>query len=597
MAESPRSPAEADIAALAAAWHACYLDPERAGRQGRALGEGGGALAAWGWWHVALAEVRIGDPAAGLQALERARTGFRLDGERRGLLLTDEVLAIQQRRAGEVSAAAALLQRIDASDLSVYTPLDLFIAHNSRAITHKLLGEPDAALRHFYLALDAAEASGNDGARMTALLNVGSFQQDLYNIDDARTLTERALEAARAAAAPHIVAITIENLIVTYWSLGDLVRARETAELMITHAEGALATEAEHHRTAIALGHLASGEIDAAESWLGPAFAGESADLDAATFWTWVRARCALARGDAALARRLAESTRVTHASSGIADSPFNLMELYRVLADACEQLGDPAAALAHVRRAHELYVELVGRSARARRIALQIGFDLERAQRERDHAVDSHRAVEADRRRLAELNAALQRQIAENESLQARLREQALRDPLTGLHNRRYLFEAAPAQLERARRDAKPVAVVLLDLDHFKLLNDTYGHHAGDLTLQRFAMLLQQTLRKSDIVCRHGGEEFVALLPEMDGAGAAALLDRLLEAYQAEGVDTGRRRLPRGSFSAGVALFPRHGSTLEQLLSRADRALYRAKQQGRSRIELAPTTGFSTLA
>jgi diguanylate cyclase (GGDEF)-like protein len=185
---------------------------------------------------------------------------------------------------------------------------------------------------------------------------------------------------------------------------------------------------------------------------------------------------------------------------------------------------------------------------------------------------------------------------VAENHLLQEQLREQALRDPLTGLHNRRYLFEVGPGTLELARRQRCQLAVVLLDLDHFKLLNDTYGHQAGDTVLQRFAALLVEALRKSDIVCRHGGEEFVALMPDIDANGAQAMLTRLLEAYEADPPEHGRRRLPRCTFSAGIALFPRHGSTLEQLLSRADRALYRAKQQGRSRIEQVPGTTFSTL-
>jgi diguanylate cyclase (GGDEF)-like protein len=163
-------------------------------------------------------------------------------------------------------------------------------------------------------------------------------------------------------------------------------------------------------------------------------------------------------------------------------------------------------------------------------------------------------------------------------------------------VHNRRYLFEMAPALLELARRQGNTLSVVLLDLDHFKLLNDTYGHQAGDLVLQRFAGLLTQMLRRSDIICRHGGEEFVAVMPDIDAEGTESMLNRLLLAFQAHTTETGRRRLPGGSFSAGIAMFPRHGTTLEQLLSRADRGLYAAKNHGRARIEVAPRTGFGTL-
>jgi diguanylate cyclase (GGDEF)-like protein len=323
---------------------------------------------------------------------------------------------------------------------------------------------------------------------------------------------------------------------------------------------------------------------------------GNRADGDSLTLWAWLRARCLLARHDAAGARRVAEQALDERQRRQLQDRDYDLMELHRVGADACEALGDTAAALARLRQAHALYEQLVGRSARARLLSLQVSHQLAQAQRERDLALDSRRTVEDDRRRLSELNAALHAQIAQTEMLHAKLREQALRDPLTGLHNRRYLFEMAPGLLELARRQGTTLCVVLIDLDHFKLLNDTYGHQAGDLVLQRFAQLLTQMLRRSDVVCRHGGEEFVAVMPDISADGAEAMLDRLLEAFQTQPQDSGRRRLPRGSFSAGIARFPRHGHTLEQLLSRADRALYAAKNHGRARIEQAPRTGFGTL-
>jgi diguanylate cyclase (GGDEF)-like protein len=319
-------------------------------------------------------------------------------------------------------------------------------------------------------------------------------------------------------------------------------------------------------------------------------------DGDGVAMWAWLQARCHLLRGDTAAARRVAEGTLRERERLGRTDPPYETMQLLDAAADACEQLGDCAAALDFVRRAHRLYEQLVGRSARARWIALRAGHALAEAERERDLARDSHRSAEHDRRRLAELNEALQAQVAQTERLHAQLREQALRDPLTGLHNRRYLFEIAPGLLEIARREGRELAVVVIDLDHFKLLNDTFGHSAGDTVLKRFAALMAQSLRRSDIVCRHGGEEFVVVMPEIDAASAEQVLQRLLEAYQALAIDVGRRRLPRCSFSAGLAMFPLQGHTLEQLLSRADRALYRAKSRGRARIEHTPLTDFGTL-
>ena len=249
------------------------------------------------------------------------------------------------------------------------------------------------------------------------------------------------------------------------------------------------------------------------------------------------------------------------------------------------------------MRQAHALYEQLVGRSARARYIALEVGHQLATAQRERDLAMNSVQSIDDDRHRLVELNAALQAQVAQTELLHAQLREQALSDPLTGLHNRRYLFEVAPALLDLARRQAKSLCVVLLDLDHFKLLNDTFGHQAGDRVLRRFATLMREMLRRIDVVCRHGGEEVVAVLPDIDGDSAQALLLRLLEALHSLPPELGHRHTPTATFSAGIALFPRHGVNLEQLLSRADRTLYTAKNGGRARIEQVPHTAFGTLS
>jgi len=578
---------------LEQAWALCYLAPERASAIGQRMAEAGAPDAAWGWLHVALAEVRIGSTGAVEAALAAARAGFGAAGERRGLALADEVQAIGLRRSGAAAAALALQESIDGQD---FAPLDLFISHNSRAITHKVLGHVDDALRHFLAACDAAEASGNLGARITALGNLGGYQQDLYNLDDARQISERALRAAREAGARRSVATIATNLIRIHHALGDALAAREMTAFMLDRADEMPRDLMERYRTSIALGHAAAGEIDEAEALLAKGPIAGLADNDGVAYWAWVGMRCALARGDAARARALGSHTLRERAAQGRGDSPYDLMELERLLADACEQLGDSAAALGHVRRAQALYEQLVGRSARARRIALEVGFDLARAQRERDRAIESSERLAADRARLAELNAALEAKVAENEALQAQLREQALRDPLTGLHNRRYLFEVGPGLLELQRRQGKTLAVVLVDLDHFKLLNDTYGHAAGDAVLQRFAALLAAALRRSDVACRHGGEEFVALMPDIDASGAQAMLDRLLEAYGDEAQGHGRRRLPRCTFSAGIAHFPRHGNTLEQLLSRADRALYRAKQQGRARVEQAPGTGFAAL-
>ncbi len=582
-------------AALARAWELCYLDPLAARDLGRAVAAGEGAQAAEGWLLVALCEVRVGAAEISLQALARARAGYAdtagSAAQARGLALCDEVQAIGLRRAGDYAASAALQADIDQRSGYEADAMQRYIAHNSRAITAKLLGHTDSALQHFYAASDAAQQTGWAGPRITALSNLGGYHQALYNLEDARELSEQALRTAQQAGATQALCASAANLIVIHHAAGNAQRARDMAAFLLKQQSGPRMAElAERYALPLALGHLAVGEIDAAMAYLERGAVGGVGDGDGMTFWAWLMARCLLARQQPAVALALAKKTLQQRQQHHLNDQPYDSMSLHRALADAAEQAGDANAALRYMRQAHALYEQLVGRSARARYIGLQVRHQLAQAQRERDVAVDS-------RRSLAELYSELQAQVAETEKLHVRLREQALRDPLTGLHNRRYLFEMAPGLLELARRQDKPLCVVLLDLDHFKLLNDTCGHAAGDLVLQHFSTLLGEMLRKSDVVCRHGGEEFVAVMSDIEAEGAQAMIARLLEAFSGLQLELGRRRLPRGSFSAGIALFPRHGHTLEQLLSRADRALYAAKNQGRARIELAPRTGFATFS
>jgi diguanylate cyclase (GGDEF)-like protein len=154
--------------------------------------------------------------------------------------------------------------------------------------------------------------------------------------------------------------------------------------------------------------------------------------------------------------------------------------------------------------------------------------------------------------------------------------------DPLTGLLNRRGFLEASDGALVRGRRSGRPVAVVLVDLDHFKRVNDTLGHPAGDAALQAVAACLRATLRGQDIAARWGGEEFILLLPETGGDGALHKADALRLAVAALPIRCGQERIAV-TLSAGVAEHA-PARNLEETIAQADAALYRAKQEGRNR-------------
>ncbi|HQI21803.1 MAG TPA: diguanylate cyclase [Candidatus Saccharicenans sp.] len=170
------------------------------------------------------------------------------------------------------------------------------------------------------------------------------------------------------------------------------------------------------------------------------------------------------------------------------------------------------------------------------------------------------------------------------NIRLRESLRQQSIRDPLTGIFNRRYLEETLQREFSRARRLNQPLSIIMFDIDHFKAVNDSYGHEAGDVVLQSIARELQSIVRTEDIVCRFGGEEFVVVMPGMDFKKAAARASLILQAVRNLELLVGETKLIKITMSAGVASFPSHGKTPAEVLQAADQALFRAKKLGRDR-------------
>lgn len=171
------------------------------------------------------------------------------------------------------------------------------------------------------------------------------------------------------------------------------------------------------------------------------------------------------------------------------------------------------------------------------------------------------------------------------NLRLREKLREQATRDPLTGLYNRRYLEETLARELHRTTREGLPLCVAMLDLDYLKKYNDTFGHEGGDRILRELGMLLREKLRKSDISCRFGGEEFVLVLPGSTLADAYTRVDQIRLLVKDLQLRHNDQILGRLTLSAGVSTSPQHGSTAAELLEAADAALYAAKRAGRDRV------------
>ncbi len=198
-------------------------------------------------------------------------------------------------------------------------------------------------------------------------------------------------------------------------------------------------------------------------------------------------------------------------------------------------------------------------------------------------HDVTEHKWLEND---LKLANDVLKIQLAEIEELRAKLQEQAIRDPLTNVYNRRYMAEFLDQETARATRENYPISIVIMDMDHFKQFNDNYGHKCGDVVLQAFANFLVEHTRRGDVVCRYGGEEFVILMPN-------AALDMSYDRVEAWRQDFSESAILyegmkfSATFSAGVAVFPEHGITGDATLVAADKALYVSKNSGRNRVTM----------
>jgi len=601
---TPRPPLLDPARLLEQAEWQLYIDIRGAGALGQAAldalnDDPASPLRGEAHFQVAFSLLRTGQAERGVEHNRLARASFDAHHDDRGRLMCDQFDALHVHIQGRPHEALALHLAILARGKDVVRrPSDLYICHNSRAITRKVLGQHDEMLRDFYEALNAANGCASPGPRLNALTNLGGSHTDLWNLAEAQALSERALDLAEATEAWSSFAVGVFNLSQIYDGLG-LAEAAAALLARIRRNEhrmppGMLA----RNKALMAIVHLCAGDVERARAWLDPSLASTSSvDPANATDHARAFATYLMATGHAEQARDVAQ-TRIAEAAEA-QDPPYSRMRLLQVAADLCEHLGDTAAALRHLRAAQRLHETLVGRSARAGFIATQVAHETAVARDDRDRAREAQERAELDHRRLAALNLALedrmresqhlndalQQKIAEAGALQDQLREQALRDPLTGLYNRRFLAETSVARIELARRQGTTIAIVLIDIDHFKQINDRHGHGLGDEVLQRFATLLRERLRRSDVVCRFGGEEFLLLIDNCGEPPLAQILDGLMARFRALRFGDDVEPLQGCTFSAGVAVLDADGADFEALVRTADARMYRAKAGGRARV------------
>ena len=194
------------------------------------------------------------------------------------------------------------------------------------------------------------------------------------------------------------------------------------------------------------------------------------------------------------------------------------------------------------------------------------------------------------DRQRLLESYLSGAASALSNLRLLDRMKQQANIDMLTGLYNRRFLEDYARKLFAIARRREQPVAMIMMDLDHFKSFNDLYGHEIGDRILRHFAKTVTGSMRETNLASRYGGEEFVVILPDTNAKSCTLVAERIRKAVMVMVVPSNTEKpLPQLTVSMGVAIFPGNGQTLEEVIHASDKALYESKRNGRNRVTVAP--------
>jgi diguanylate cyclase (GGDEF)-like protein/PAS domain S-box-containing protein len=288
------------------------------------------------------------------------------------------------------------------------------------------------------------------------------------------------------------------------------------------------------------------------------------------------------------LLENMIEGVLVLDNEHRIADINSAAMRLLGLSADACiggdapALLGNWPQLLEYCNSQNEIRGEIhvLGRHLDMRAVPLHEGSRGRHGLLLVLRDITNHRMAEDQ---LRDANARLQAHVAEIEALQDKLQEQAIRDSLTGLFNRRYLEETLQREIARAFRAGRPLGIVMIDIDHFKDINDTHGHGAGDTALQALGKLLAANTRGGDVACRYGGEEFVLALPGATLEVAHERAEHLRQAIEALRVDYAGATLSL-TISAGIAAYPVHGERVDEVLDNADQALYQAKNDGRNR-------------
>ena len=525
-------------------------------------------------------------PQEAMRELVEAQRCFATCHDRAGQLMAEVGIARCGWRDGQFRASLDRVLPLRDEGLSI-------LEHDKRGMLlatiagcYAELGESQQAFAYLYQALPEAGRGKSQGFDVVLYCNLAHELIQLGDYHQALSYVEQGLERCARLKNARLFSVLSINRVICLTNLDRPAEAlSDVRKLLALPAERDGRGPMNAHFESLALAALRAGEIEFGADLVERAVCnlqGNTVPDERATLLV-AQAELSMAHGRwAEAAQRLQDRP---DAASGCSLRVRCLH--FQALAAAHEQLGQPACALRALRSWQALHTERALQASGARYQAAALQTELLRMHVALQRSDARRRSTETARAELEAATLQLKGKIVEVETLQQALRQQATRDFLTGLFNRRHLDDVLPSMLAMARRERQPLAVVIIDLDHFKPVNDQLGHPAGDRVLAAFGALLCEHGRRSDVACRFGGEEFCLLMPRTSAAAARRKAQSLLKEWAARSATFAQPLPGARSFSAGVADTLGAPGGVHALLKAADDMLLLAKRQGRNRVRM----------
>ncbi|MBL8514103.1 MAG: diguanylate cyclase [Betaproteobacteria bacterium] len=551
--------------------------------QAREAAEGAPATDGWPYLLRAMSLCRMMNQkpqAARMRAdFQTARDAFGVAGNTRGRRMAKlENAAIAMRMADwplALSEFEALIGEFDLNQLDA----DNFYLFFGLATAYVYAGRLEESLRFGYAGLHLARQLDLQPEIAAITMPLGVALMAAKDPEESDTLNESAIEVADKLGSAGLAKVLRNNRAVALRRIGRLDEALELVEAALASPAPMVGGQHFVHFNAAEL-HLKREEIDLAEHHLHAAKrlleAQGAVGLDLIKLH-YIAGSIARSRGQ--LAAAIAEFGTVDRMLPDVSALRFNdRAEFYDEFADVLSRADRPGEAFEVQRKSSRQYQVSLNVVNRVRRFSMQVRQEIHRVNAELARASDEQRKLQIANRKL---RGEIETAIREAE----RLRDKASHDELTGVFNRAYLDATLPGLLTLSLQSATPLALVMIDLDHFKDVNDRHGHAAGDAVLRRFGAHARAALRGSDLVSRYGGEEFCIALIGCGADAARQRVTRLLETLIAESFAPEFPEVRGVSFSAGIAVYPEDGVQVAELMRIADARLLRAKRQGREQI------------